>query len=187
MKAESNLCCTSANAVKIINSLDTKKIIFVPDKYLGHYVATKTNKELIFWEGYCPIHVKILADDILKARKEHPEAEVIVHPECTPEVIKLANKVLSTSGMCRYAKESKTKEIIVGTEVGLIYRLQKENPDKIFYPATELAICPNMKLNNLEKVLWTLEDMKFKVKVKEEIRIKAKNAIDKMLQFSRID
>jgi len=89
--------------------------------------------------------------------------------------------------MCRYAKESKTKEIIVGTEVGLIYRLQKENPDKIFYPATELAICPNMKLNNLEKVLWTLEDMKFKVKVKEEIRIKAKNAIDKMLQFSRID
>ncbi|PIU61410.1 MAG: quinolinate synthase [Armatimonadetes bacterium CG07_land_8_20_14_0_80_40_9] len=187
VKAESNLCCTSANAVKIINSLDTKKIIFVPDKYLGHYVATKTNKELIFWEGYCPIHVKILADDILKARKEHPEAEVIVHPECTPEVIKLANKVLSTSGMCRYAKESKTKEIIVGTEVGLIYRLQKENPDKIFYPATELAICPNMKLNNLEKVLWTLEDMKFKVKVKEEIRIKAKNAIDKMLQFSRID
>jgi len=187
VKAESNVCCTSANAIKIVNSLDANKIIFIPDKYLGHYVAGKTNKEIIFWEGYCPVHIKILADDILKAKEQHPEAEVIVHPECTPDVIALADKVLSTTGMCHYAKEAKSKEIIVGTEVGIIHRLQKENPDKKFYAASELAICPNMKLNNLEKVLWALEDMKYEVEVEEKIRIKAREAIDKMLQFSRVD
>ncbi len=187
VKAESNVCCTSANAVKIINSLDAKKIIFVPDKYLGHYVADKTNKDIIFWEGYCPVHIKILADDILKEKKQHPEAEIIVHPECTPDVIALADKVFSTTGICHYAKETKSKEIIVGTEVGIIHRLQKENPDKKFYAASELAICPNMKLNNLEKVLWALEDMKYEVEVEEKIRIKAREAIDKMLQFSRVD
>lgn len=187
VKAESNICCTSANALKIINSLAAKKIIFVPDKYLGHYVAGKTNKEIIFWEGYCPVHIKILADDILKAKKQHPEAEIIVHPECTPDVVSLADRVLSTTGMCYYAKETKSKEIIIGTEVGLIYRLKKENPEKYFYAASKLAVCPNMKLNNLEKVFWALEDMKYEVKVEEKIGVKAREAIGKMLQFSRTD
>ncbi|UCD86138.1 MAG: quinolinate synthase NadA [Deltaproteobacteria bacterium] len=187
VKAESDICCTSANAVKIIDSLDANKIIFIPDKYLGYYVASKTDKEIILWEGYCPVHIKILADDILKAKKQHPEAEIVVHPECTPDVIALADKVLSTTGMCNHAKETKSKEIIIGTEVGIIHRLRKENPDKKFYAASELAVCPNMKLNNLEKVFWALEDMKYKVRVQEKIREKAREAIDQMLRFSRID
>ncbi|HIE44562.1 MAG TPA: quinolinate synthase NadA [Candidatus Omnitrophica bacterium] len=187
VKAESDICCTSANAVKIVTSLDAKKIIFVPDKYLGNYVASKTNRELIFWEGYCPVHVKILSDDILKMKKQHPEAEVMVHPECTPDVIALADKVFSTTGMCNYAKETESREIIVGTEVGIIYRLQRENPSKRFYPASEVAVCPNMKKNSLEKVLWSLEDMEFEIKVEREIRQKAKRAIDRMLEYSRID
>jgi len=187
VKAESDICCTSANAVKIVNSLPAKKIIFIPDKYLGQYVAGQTNKEIIFWEGYCPVHVKILANDILRAKREHPEAEVIVHPECTPDVIALADKVFSTSGMCNYGRKTKSKEIIVGTEVGIIYRLQKENPDKKFYPASKRAVCENMKKNSLEKVLWSLEEMKHEVKVEEKIRQKAKKAIDRMLECSRTD
>lgn len=210
VKAESDVCCTSANAVKIVNSLTAKKIIFIPDKYLGQYVASEINpvrnkspeaiasdgyrrifngtkKEIIFWQGYCPIHARILADDILKAKREHPFAEVIVHPECTPEVIALADKVFSTTGMLNYAKKTKSKEIIIGTEIGIIYRLQKENPDKKFYPVSEKAICENMKKNSLEKVLWSLEEMKYEVKVEEKIRQKAKKAIDRMLGYSRVD
>ncbi len=187
VKAESDVCCTSANAVKIVNSLDTKKIIFIPDKYLGQYVASQTGKEIIFWEGYCPIHIKILADDVGKAKREHLEAEVIVHPECTPDVIALADKVLSTSGMCNYAQKTKSKEMIIGTEIGIIYRLQKENKDKKFYPVSKHAVCENMKKNSLEKVLWSLEEMKYEVKVEEKTRRKAKRAIDKMLQYSRVD
>lgn len=187
VKAESDVCCTSANAVKIVNSLPAEKIIFVPDKYLGQYVASQTDKEIIFYEGYCPVHVKILADDILRAKKEHPKAEVLVHPECTPDVIALADKVLSTSGMCNYARKTKSKEMIVGTEIGIIYRLHKENPGKKFYPASERAMCENMKKNSLEKVLWSLEEMEYEVKVEEKIRQKAKKAIDKMLEYNRTD
>jgi quinolinate synthase len=209
VKAESDVCCTSANAVKIVNSLPAKKIIFIPDKYLGQYVASQihpvrnkspeaialpkarisngTSKEMIFWEGYCPIHIKILANDVWKVKREHPGAEVIVHPECTPDVISMANKVLSTSGMCNYAQKTKSKELIIGTEVGIIYRLQKENPGKRFYPVSKRAVCENMKKNSLEKVLWSLEEMKYEIKVEEKIRQKAKKAIDKMLEYSRVD
>jgi len=189
VKAEADYCCTSANAIKIVNGplKDTDPIIFVPDKYLAHYVSSQTGRSFISWHGYCPTHVKILAKDILKQKKLHPHAEVIVHPECTPEVIKLADKVLSTEGMCRYAKISNAKELIVGTEIGLLYRLRKENPDKLFYPATEEALCPNMKLTTLEKVLWALEDMKYEVIIGDDVRQKAKLAVDRMLQSSRID
>ena len=187
IKAESDVCCTSANAVKIVNSLPAPQIIFIPDKYLGQYVASQTNKEIIFWEGYCPIHVRILADDIIRTKREHSEAEVLVHPECTPDVIALADKVFSTTGICNYAKKTKSKEIIIGTEVGIIYRLQKENPDKKFYPASERAICENMKNNSLERVLWSLEKMKYEVRVEEKTRQKAKKAIDRMMAYSRMD
>lgn len=183
VKAELDICCTSTNAVKVAESLkDVKEIIFVPDKYLADYVSTKTNKKFISWDGYCPTHVKILPEDILKQKKTHPNAKVIVHPECTPAVIQLADEVLSTEGMCRYARASNASEIIVGTEIGLVYRLQKENPEKKFYPATEQAICPSMKLTTLEKVLWCLEDMKYEVKVIEKIRLKARKAVDRMLE-----
>lgn len=185
VKAESDICCTSANAIKVVQSLDSgQEILFVPDKYLGQYVTNQTGRKMIYWDGYCPVHLKILPEHILNLKKKYPQAEVMTHPECTMEVIKLADKVLSTSGMCRYAKESKAKEIIVGTEMGLIYRLQKENPDKKFYPASELAICPNMKLGGLEKILWTLEDIKNEVKVPKEIQTKAILSVNKMLSIT---
>lgn len=183
VKAEIDICCTSTNAVKIIDSLkDVPEIIFIPDKYLSDYASRRTGRGLIPWDGYCPVHVKILPEAVRWQKKVHPEAEVVVHPECTPEVIALADEVFSTSGMCKYAKESNAKEIIVGTEIDLLYRLSKENPEKKFYPASEMAVCPNMKLNSLEKILWSLEDMKYEVKVPEEIRARAKRAVDRMLE-----
>lgn len=185
VKAVSDICCTSANAIRVVQSLDKdKEIIFVPDKYLGSYLMSQTGRGMILWEGYCPVHLKILAEDILKQKKRYPKAEVIVHPECTPEVIKLADRVLSTGGMCKYARESKACEIIVGTELGLIYRLQKENPDKGFYPASESAICPNMKLSSLEKVLWVLEDMANEVRVPKKIQERAIQPVNRMLSIT---
>ncbi len=182
VKAEIDICCTSGNAVRVVESLkDAADIIFVPDKYLGHYVSTKVNRNLILWDGYCPVHTKILPEDITRQRKAHPEAKVIVHPECRPKVIQLADEALSTSGMCKYAKLSDASEIIVGTEPGMLYRLRKENPEKRFYALSEQAVCQDMKLTTLEKVLWCLEDMKYNVKVPEDIQIKAKRAVDRML------
>ncbi len=182
VKAESDICCTSANAVKLVQKLEAKQILFIPDQYLGHYISTQTGKEMILWPGYCPTHGRIQAADILRLRREHPQAEVMVHPECRPEVIELADMVLSTGGMCRHVKVSQAREIIVGTEVGIIHRLRKENPAKAFIPVSEQAICPRMKLITLETILWCLEDMAPQVKVPEQIRLRAKAAVDKMLQ-----
>ena len=182
VKAESDVCCTSANAVELVRKLDAQEIIFVPDQYLGHYISTQTGREMILWPGFCPTHARIQPADILRQKKEHPQAEVMVHPECRPEVIELADAVLSTGGMCRYARSTAAREIVVGTEVGIIYRLRKENPGKVFIPISEQAVCPNMKLITLERVLWCLEDMTPEIKVPEEIRIRAKAAVDKMLQ-----
>jgi len=181
VKAESDICCTSANSVKVAQSLNSPEIIFVPDKYLVHYTSSRVRKKFIIWDGYCPFHVKILPEDILKERAIHPHAEVMVHPECIPAVTALADQILSTGGMCKYAKETAAQEIIVGTEIGLLHRLRKENPEKKFYPASELAICPNMKCINLEKVLWALQDMKYEIKVPEPIRVKAQVTVDRML------
>ncbi len=185
VKAESDICCTSANAVNIVEKLaDAGEILFVPDQYLGDYISTKTGKrKMTLWPGFCPTHVRILAQDILRLKEWHPQAKVVAHPECRPEVIDLADKVLSTSGMCRYARETEAKEIIVGTEIGIIHRLKKENPDKSFIPASEQAVCPRMKLITLEKVLWSLEEMAPEVKVPEGIRLRAKAAVDRMLQY----
>lgn len=187
VKAESDICCTSANALKVVESLPAKEILFVPDQYLGHYVSTKTSKEIILWPGFCGPHARIQPQDITRLKQEHPQAKVMVHPECKPAVIELADEVLSTSGMIRFARETKAKEIIVGTEVGIIYRLRKENPAKIFIPGSEQVICPHMKLINLEKVLWSLEEMAPEVRVPEPIRIRAKAAVDKMLAIGRQD
>jgi len=182
VKAESDICCTSANAVELVQRLGAKEILFIPDQYLGHYVSTKTGREMILWPGYCPTHARIQAADILRLKKVHPQAEVMVHPECRPEVIELADVILSTGGMCRHVQSTETREIIVGTEVGIVHRLRKENPDKIFIPVSEQAICPRMKLITLENILWSLEDMAPQVKVPEEIRLRAKAAVDKMLE-----
>jgi quinolinate synthase len=183
VKAESDVCCTSANAVKIVEKLPSGiEIIFVPDQYLGHYVSTKTEKQMILWPGYCPTHIRIKAQDIIRLREEHPQAKAVVHPECRLEVIALADEVLSTGGMCRFAGSTEAKEVIVATEIGIIHRLRKENPDKSFIPASEQAVCPRMKLITMERILWTLEEMTPEVKVPEEIRLRAKASVDKMLE-----
>jgi quinolinate synthase len=182
VKAESDICCTSANAVAIVKSLDAREIIFIPDQYLGAYVSSKTGKKMILWPGFCPTHVRIKPERIKALRQEYPQAKVVVHPECTPEVIALADEVASTSGICRYARRDDVKEMIVGTEIGIIHRLRKENPGKRFIPVSEQAICPNMKLITLEKVLWSLEEMSPEVKVPQDIRLRAIAAVDKMLQ-----
>ena len=184
VKAELDYCCTSTNAVTVVNYLkDKKEIIFVPDKYLGDFVAKKTGRKLIQWNGYCPTHVKILPEDIKREKKFHPFAKVMVHPECTSQVVALADAVLSTSQMAKFAKESEANEFIVGTETGLIYRLKQDNPNKEFYPASEAAVCPNMKRTTQEKILWALEEMKEEVKVSDEVRKRAKLAIDRMLEI----
>ena len=182
VKAESDVCCTSANAVKIVESLDSGEILFVPDQYLGHYVSTKTEKKLHLWPGYCPTHVKIRREDILARKQEHPQAKAVVHPECRPEVIELADAVLSTSGICRFSRETEAEEIIIGTEIGIIHRLKKENPGKRFIPMSERAVCPNMKLTTLEKVLWSLKEMTPRVTVPEPVRVRAMRAVDRMLE-----
>jgi quinolinate synthase len=183
VKAESDICCTSANAVKIVDALDDEEILFIPDQYLGHYVSTKTDKKIHLWPGYCPTHARIQPEDITRLKEKYPEAKALVHPECRPEVIELADAVLSTSGMCRYAQETDAKEIIVGTESGIIYRMQKENPEKTFIPISDKAICPNMKKITLEKVLWSLREMSPQVTVPESIRVRAKRAVDWMLEI----
>jgi quinolinate synthase len=184
IKAESDYCCTSANAVKVVQSIPKdKEILFVPDKYLGDYVSRQANRKMILWDGFCPTHRRILAEDILKKKAQYPKAEVLVHPECTPDVIAMADKVFSTTGICRYAKESLSEEFIVGTEIGILHRLKKENPQKHFYPASELSECSNMKLNNLEKILWSLQDMVYSIEVPPYIAQRAKKAIDRMIEI----
>ncbi|MCK9572208.1 MAG: quinolinate synthase NadA [Candidatus Omnitrophica bacterium] len=184
VKAELDYCCTSSNAVAVVNALkDKKEIIFVPDKYLAEYVSKKTGRKLITWSAFCPTHVKILPEDVLREKKFHPRAKVMVHPECLSSVAALADAVISTGLMSKMAKESPAKEFIVGTEMGLVYRLKADNPDKEFYPASERAVCPNMKRTTQEKVLWALEELKEEIKVSEDIRRKAKLAIDRMLEI----
>jgi quinolinate synthase len=184
VKAESDICCTSANAVQVVESLESKEILFIPDQYLGQYVSTQTDKKMHFWPGYCPTHMKILPKHITELRKKYPQAMVVVHPECRPDVIALADKALSTGGILRYARETEVKQLIVGTEIGILHRLEKENPGKEFIPASNKAVCPNMKLITLEKILWALEEMAPEVKVPEETRLRAKTAVDRMLRVS---
>ena len=182
VKAEADICCTSANAVKIVNGLPDKRLLFLPDRNLGHWVQRHTDKEIILWDGYCPTHQRITARDVKRLKAEHPNAVVVVHPECTPDVIDLADEVLSTGQMLRWARESHAKEVIVGTEIGLIHRLRQENPEKTFYPISELTTCPNMKRITLEKVAWALEDMQYEVTVPADVAEKARRAIERMLE-----
>lgn len=182
VKAESDICCTSTNAVKVVSGLPGNEIIFIPDKYLGAWVASQTDKNVHLWPGFCPTHARIRAEDIQARRHAFPEAKVVVHPECRPEVAALADAVLSTSGMIRYASRSGIRSLIVGTEIGVLHRMKLENPGKEFIPATERAVCPNMKLTTVEKVLWALQDMAPKVEVPENIRLGALSAVRRMLE-----
>jgi quinolinate synthase len=187
VKAECDLCCTSANAVRMVAEVlkEAAEIIFVPDRYLAAYVTAQTGRTFITWPGFCPTHAKILPELIEAARARHPGAVVMVHPECRPEVTAIADKVVSTGGMSPYAKETRAREIIVGTEPGIIHRLKKENPDKIFHPVSDSVICPNMKRTTLEKILWSLEDMEHAIEVPGEIAVRARRCIEAMLNVGR--
>lgn len=183
VKAESDICCTSANVVKVIESLPDEKVICIPDRNLSMWAQQNTKKKVIAWDGYCHVHERVTLEDVKKAREEHPKALVIAHPECRLDVLELADHVTSTSGMLRFASASSAKEFIIGTEIGLLYRLRKENPDKIFYPLRRDMICPNMKKTTLNSVLRALKENTYIIKVPEEIRIPAKRALDRMLEI----
>jgi len=183
VKAETDICCTSANAVKLVNSLPDEEIIFVPDRNLASYVRLKTGKRIIAWNGYCPVHEEIRVTHLLEAKASHPEAEIWAHPECRPEVLELADRVLSTGQMINEARKTAADEIIIATETGLLHRLGQDNPGKKFYPVRPEAVCPEMKKNSLEKVYLALLEEKPEVIVDEEIAAKARTAIDRMIWF----
>jgi len=184
IKAESDICCTSANGAKVVNSVLSNDILFVPDQNLGHYVSTQTKKNVILYPGYCYVHHRLKPEQVKLAKKLHPDAQIIVHPECRPEVIDLADAALSTSQMLRYAKASSHNSFIIGTEEGLLHRLRLENPDKSFYLVTNSQICTDMKKTTLEILAQTMELRQNMVTVPEAIRIKAKQSVDRMLAIS---
>jgi quinolinate synthase len=183
VKALTTICCTSANTINVIDSLDADEILMVPDRNLAKYAASKTSKTIHYWDGFCPTHDMLTPEDILEQKQKYPEAIVMAHPECRSEVLVLADVVTSTSGMLRYAKESHHTTFIVGTEAGLLYPLGKQNPGKTFYPASENMICPNMKRTRLKDVLKTLEELLPEVKVPEHIRVPAFESVKKMIEL----
>lgn len=186
IKAESDIACTSSNAIQIVKSLKEKRIIFVPDKNLGRYVQAQVpEKEIILWEGFCPTHIRLREEDVLATKKMHPDAEFLAHPECNPEVLKLADAVCSTGGMFKYVHESPKKEFIIGTENGMLYRLNKENPGKRFYMPTTHLVCANMKLTTLGWVLHSLENEVYQIKVPEAIADKARRSLSRMLELTK--
>ena len=189
VKAESDYCCTSANAVEVVDSLpEDKKIIFVPDQYLGGYVAEKTSRDLVLWPGYCPSHMLIAEDDIKNARASFPDAIVMTHPECTKPVRDISDQILSTGQMLKFVRHSDAGRFIVATETGIIHSLKKQNPDAEFIAATQKAVCHNMKKITLEKLLWAMEDLanadsKYRVIVPDQIRKRARKALDRMVEI----
>jgi quinolinate synthase len=183
VKAESDYCCTSANAVALVQSLPKdRRIIFVPDRHLGQFVQKRTGRDLILWPGYCSTHVLISDQDIRQAKERYPDAVVIAHPECAEPVKDLADALLSTGQMIRFVKESPAQRFIVATEVGMIHPLQKVRPDAEFIPAGSRGVCPNMKKTTLEKVLASLANLQFQVEVPEEIRRKAEHSLQRMVE-----
>ncbi len=181
VKAHSDVCCTSANAAAVVNAVARDRAIFVPDMNLGAWVARQTGKDLVLWPGWCLSHVRILPEDIERRRREFPDAVVMAHPECHPAVSAMADRVLSTGGMIEFARKCGAGRIIVATEIGILHRLQKENPGKSFIPASEAAVCPNMKLTSLESLLECLENMETRIEIDGPVARKASAAVGKML------
>ena len=184
VKAESYICCTSANGFKVVESVPNDEIIFVPDQNLGHFISTQTKKRLILYPGFCYVHHRLKPEQVKLAKQLHPEAQILVHPECRPEVIALADAALSTSQMLRYVKASSHRSFIIGTEEGLLHRLRLENPDKSFCLVTKCQICTDMKKTTLETLAQAMELRQNIVTVPEAIRIKAQHAVDRMLAIS---
>jgi quinolinate synthase len=185
VKAESDICCTSANALTVVNSLPDKEIIFTPDRNLGQYVSQFSSKKFHLWDGYCPTHERLKPEAVNQLKESHPDALFICHPECNPAVTALADHACSTSGMYDYCRKSSAKSFIIGTEAGILYRLKAENPGKTFILASPALFCPNMKLTSLEDIFQALKNMEPVVRVEESVRIKAKKALDRMLTVPR--
>jgi quinolinate synthase len=184
VKAESDICCTSANAVKVVNSLEEDEVIFVPDSNLANYVMRHTDKKIIPWNGWCYVHKKFSPEGLIRAKAMHIDAKVLVHPECIPEVVDLADEVFSTTGMVNYVKQSPDKTFIIATEIGVVERLKLEFPEKIFFQVPPGGTCLQMKQTTLALVLDALEKEQFKVTVPEDIRVRAKKALDRMLNVA---
>lgn len=184
IKAESDICCTSANGVEVVDAIPNEEILFVPDQNLGHYVSTRTSKKVILYPGHCSVHANVTAEEVRLARQRHPQAKVLVHPECRAEVIDLADAALSTSQMLRYAKQSNHTTFLIGTEEGILHPLRKENQEKEFHLLSDKLVCPDMKKTTLEILIETMEARKNVVTIPEETRVKAKQAIDRMLEIA---
>ena len=184
VKAESDICCTSSNAIQVVKSMKEKDIIFVPDKNLGSYVAQMVpEKRVIFWEGFCATHYKIKPDEVRKIKALHPDALLLIHPECRPEVVALADFVGSTKQIIDFASKSSEKKFIIGTEMGVLYRLKQDNPEKTFYLMSPGLVCPNMKKTSLQSVYASLQEMKHVIELDDDIMGRARKALDKMLSI----
>ncbi|MFH1489476.1 MAG: quinolinate synthase NadA [Pseudomonadota bacterium] len=186
VKALSDICCTSANVVQVVESIDARrKILMLPDKNLAHYAKTRTGRDIRALDGYCPIHDNLTAGRVERVKRDHPEALFLAHPECPPDVLALADEIVSTSGMIAYARKSEHRSFIIGTESGILHALRKANPDKQFIPADPAMVCPDMKKTGLEDILSALEEMAPEVKVPEGVRVRAKKAVERMLAVPR--
>jgi quinolinate synthase len=181
VKAETDICCTSANALKVVNSVPTDEVIWVPDKNLGHYVAQHTDKKMIIWQGYCNTHDLLTPQEVLELKNQYPDAPIVVHPECRPEVVELADHVASTTGILKYCRETNFTDYIIATEDGVRYMLEKENPGKRFHFASRFMVCPNMKVHNVKKMVRALETMQPQIEVDPVIAEKARKALEAML------
>lgn len=184
VKAECDACCTSANAPKVVEGVGGDEIIFVPDRNLASWVARSTDKSIIPWDGFCYVHERMTAQDVIQSREASSNGRVVVHPECKPEVVDLSDDVFGTEGMVRLAEQSSSRRFIIGTEEGLVYRLKKENPGKEFYTLGPARICRNMKITRLEDVYLALKEERFRIEIEEEIAHKARNALEKMLEYA---
>ncbi len=185
VKAESDICCTSANAVKVTRSVGAPTVYLTPDQNLAQWVARNTDQTVLYWKGYCPTHHRLRAEDVRRTRQTHPDAPFVAHPECRPEVLDLADEIRSTSGILAFCRETDAQTVIVGTETGLFHRLYKDSPDKTFVAPSDALICPNMKLTSLEDVFESLETLDNVVSVPETVRARAATTLEKMLRAGR--
>jgi quinolinate synthase len=185
VKAESDICCTSANAIQVVNSLTAPRVLMVPDRNLALYTARRTDKEVLYWDGCCNIHDGLDPAEVVACQAAHPDAVFIAHPECRPEVLDLAQAIRSTSGMLQYVRQSPVQEFIIGTEMGIIHTLQKENPGKLFYSPSPQLVCLDMKRITLADVIAALQENRYRIEVPEETRRRALQAVERMLAVPR--
>ncbi len=183
VKAVSDICCTSANVVKIVNAMDADEVLMTPDKNLAKYAAANTDKTVHLWDGCCPFHNTLEVDDVMAAKETHPDALFVAHPECPPQILELADSIQSTSGMIRFAGESSARKFILGTEIGLLHPISKAHPDKEFFAASQKMLCQDMKKISLSDILNSLKTLSGEIKVPEEIRVKALGAVQKMVDM----